>query len=216
MPTPTENFVDNPVAFMRQNVVTVDINLTLGGIYRFKLESKDEYTADLEATGAPIGVYQLQRDNNIQDTFESYWLPYQNDRMFHLELRNNAKFLFTPRMDGCTFAASDIQEQKTGFIGLFSKKQHFMTVSHLNMQQQNGEVDQHLMDFMVRRLHGNARTKVLKRSNYLDPVMTQQDQRDTTYKTTTFGVRKSGKWKFYFQCYRDNMGSYTLAGLGQL
>jgi hypothetical protein len=215
MPTPAEEFAADPVTFMEENVVTVDIDESVGGIYHFTLTAKEGYVANCEDTGAAGGVYKLERNNNLVDTFDAYWLPYNGNRMYHLELRNQAKFMFTPRMDGCTFAVSDISETRRGF-SVFSRKKNFTHVSHVNMQDNSGTIDQPLMNFMVRQVHQTSNVKTLKKSDYIDPVESDVMQRETAYKVTTFGVRKSGKWKFYYQLYRDLMGQYKLIGVNQL
>jgi hypothetical protein len=207
MPTPDEAFLDDPVAFMEANVVNVGVGELVGGIYSVTLTPID------------AGSYVLQRNLTQGNGFDTYWLPYKDNSLYHLELRNDARFLFTPRMDGCTFGVSELQERKNGIFSVFSKKKHFAQVSHVNMQDDNGKIDQPRMNFMVRRYHeeSKGRVRLLKKSDYLDPDESREMNDQVAYKVTTFGVRRGGKWRFYYQAYRIHFtGTYVLIGVNRL
>jgi hypothetical protein len=225
----TQLFTSKPVAFMQSNVVLMNVNQMVPGVYDFKLvqvtgargrrtlkgnEASPLTMEDTQVGYALIDVYTLDQVAAGPGTFPAYWLPYNNNAQFHLELRNQADFMFTPRMDGCAFAASNIIKKRNGFLGLFSgNKKVGKLVSHTNFQNPQGEIEPWAINSAVAHVHGPGKKKVLKKGDYSDSNSPLHAPGESI-KLTTFGVRKAGKWKFYYQQYETFFtGDYLLLGV---
>jgi hypothetical protein len=104
--------------------------------------------------------------------------------------------MFTHRMDGCTFAAGSPTANGDVLVGHFNR-------------QFNGRTHEGIMRAYAKETLGND-VKLLGKSQYLDP------NNNVSVFTTSFGFKENNKWKFYYQRYQDNMGSYQLLGVTRL
>lgn len=120
VPTPSELFAENPVAFCQENVVVVT-HQGPGGDQPFKLKLSTRMTAKT-FLGSKVDVYEVRREDG-GDSFRAYWLPYSDNEKHQIKLRDDGpSIMLTPTMDGCTFA-----------VGGHSTKSKTV-VAHLNYQ----------------------------------------------------------------------------------
>jgi hypothetical protein len=225
-----ERFTSKPLAFMANNVVLMAVNQLIPGDYPFRLtleggvrgrrlpRNPGEEDGQMDDTGQGytlVDVYTLDiAPGGGPGTFQGYWLPYQANRQYHLELRKAADFMFTDRMDGCTFASSNIIQKRGGVVGLFSgTKKVGALVSHTNFQTQGGRIDTPTMNRAVLHTHGGSAKSVLRKGDYSDSTSPLHGPGESI-KLTTFGVRKGAKWQFYYQQYETYFtGDYLLLGV---
>lgn len=208
-----DDFIADPLGFMEDNLVFIMINDPTPGVKQMTLKSSNamqfrRYQGN-NALAAP--AVELELAAHGAPSFPAYWLPYAADTQFHMELRNAAKLMFTPRMDGCTFASSCAKFDRPGHAVwrfIKGKTKSGALVSHTNMQHQ-GLIDQPLMNHMVRMRHGGG-AKSLKKSDY-NTSNSQYHDPNEHIMLTTFGLRRGGKWRFYYQQYEMwGMGEYRL------
>jgi len=225
-----ERFTSKPLAFMANNVVLMAVNCLIPGDYDFRLTleggvrgrrvsgnpgEQDGQMDDTAQGYTLVDVYTLDiAPGGGPNTFRGYWLPYQANQQYHLELRKAADFMFTDRMDGCTFAASNIVKKRGGFVGLFSgTKKVGALVSHTNFQTNAGLIDTPTMNRAVLHTHGGVAKAVLRKGDYSDSASPLHAPGESI-KLTTFGFRKSGAWQFHYQQYEMYFtGDYLLLGV---
>lgn len=190
----------DPVEFMNKNVVIVHglnpresnwqntTNFSL-------LDSASAFGMALPCTRKSglitktAGLYSLQSYNNHPSTLvTAYWCGYQDDSVKYQMLSNQVSLFFTHRMDGCTFGVGS--PTPTGDV----------LVAHINIQL-NGRTDQKIMRDSAKVMLGDN-CKLLEKSRYM--------KNQAMALTTTFGVRKNNRWKFYHQRYRSNGNGYEL------
>lgn len=134
-------------------------------------------------------------NTNSQNTngWDSYWLPYDQDFKHVVVLENDADIMLTPAMDGCSFGFSDHGG------GIFS-------ASHGNLQNKAGRIDEAALRQGM-RLHKTT----LHKSDYMNVPGGSDD-----VKLTMVGVRNGKKWRFFYQRYLDQMGSFYLLNVTEL
>ncbi|MBP2299710.1 hypothetical protein [Azospirillum picis] len=125
---------------------------------------------------------------------KAYWLPYEQNHLHVAQLRDEAQIMFTPLMDGCSFGFTEFRNG-------------VCTVSHANLQTEEGRTDEGEMRTMLR-----GDTHSMHKSDY----MTMNGQFQDNLRVCMVGVRAKGKWTIYFQQFIDNLGSYYLLKVGKL
>jgi hypothetical protein len=174
MPTGAQQFVADPLTFMKNNLVVVRYaGLSIGARY-LKLERSFQFTCNrMLSTGAvaTTNFYFLDAYDGYfgwsplaTDVINAYWLPYEDDNEYYQQLKGDAEYMFTPRMDGCTFSASAVYQNETTW-GVFSRREKVYTVSHMNYQTPLGAIDQGRIDGEVANRHaGRGNLQALKKA----------------------------------------------------
>lgn len=190
----------DPVEFMKKNIVVID--------GRNPTESNWQATTNFSLLDSNTGfgmrlpgsrqkglfnvaaeVYLLSPYNNDPTTLvTAYWCGYQDDSVKSQMLSNQVPLFFTHRMDGCTFGVGS--PTPTGDV----------LVSHLNIQL-NGRTDEGIMRESAKIILGNN-SRLLEKSRYM--------RGNNSIITTTFGVRRNNRWRFYHQRYLPNGIGYRL------
>ena len=116
--------------------------------------------------------------------FNAYWCPYQSNQLRQITLGGEAEYMFTAKMDGCSFGVG------TPVVG------GGVTVAHVN-DVGGGHTQMELLkgaaSFGVR---GSGLTGYLGPGAYRHKV----DQGQVKSQSTTFGMRDSmGNWRFFAQ-----------------
>jgi hypothetical protein len=206
-------FADDPVDFMEHNVVLVGNVADQSGLYNVKLNAQS------------AGVYKLERGDG-GGSFPAYWCHYKPDSTHYVAASVNADFLFTPRMNGCSFAVGIPAGDGT------------VVVAHSNVRDRPAteairNVDLALNATPIPPMAELVKLQTLRRQL----VMVEQKEKletaiggdqftaylsSTTYQSaelTTFGVRDTGAgdWSFYFQARTGNtpaqiMGCFRIGG----
>ena len=142
-------------------------------------------------TGANMPVVSVANEPGFGDTFPSYWCPYQANQAPHAYLRNAAPYMFTAKMDGCSFGIGGASPNGS------------VRVSHCNVAGKGKEQLTMLENFFSTRTRGLRTT--FGRSSYRFPV-----GNTASTMATTFGIRVGNDWKFYSQVYAVDIIAKTL------
>lgn len=199
------DFTSNPDSFLKNNLFLPlfskrDVGYRVPGTRTFYL-SEDGFDCKRKGTGL-ISKHKADKDVRVWsirstgegDAVHAYWLPYEQDHMHVAQLSDLANVMFTPLMDGCSF-------------GVTHFKGGSCTVSHANLQTEDGRTDEAEMRSMMR-----GDTHSMHKSDY----MTMNGQFSDKLKMCMVGVRVKGQWTMYFQQFIDNCGSYYLMKVGKL
>lgn len=147
------------------------------------------YTGRTDAGGA-MPVVSVANEPSHVDTFNSYWCPYEANAAPHAYLRAAASYMFTAKMDGCTFGVGSASGNGS------------VRVSHCNSGGRGQEQLTMLEDFFSSRTRGLSRT--------LGPASYRFRSGTASTMATTFGIRVGNEWKFYSQVYMVDRTARTL------
>lgn len=186
--TAAQKFITDPVTFMQSNLLLVDVpgRVNVRGVFYFRITLSTKHACKT-ATGKGIPVYEARlADYTAQSdqTVQAYWLPYAPGNTYSLILGNEADFVFTPTMNGCTFAVSGSNAPRA-------------MATHLNYQKHTDDgsmkIDQAKIDDRVDAIYGTTNTAVIRKADYISDGGGQE--------LTTFGWRSpaTDNWKFYTQ-----------------
>lgn len=140
-----------------------------------------------------MDVYYLKQSdkNGASKALNSYICDYTKNDVESCRLGREANFCFTITMNGCTFGIGSATGDGT------------VLVTHANKASSKTQgVDQ--FDQTV-GAHGSNKVSMMTPSMYrsMSPGLT----------ATTFGIRTSKGWKFYFQSYRSENGIFRCYGV---
>jgi hypothetical protein len=136
-------------------------------------------------------VWQILDDSLPQKNstaFTAYWCPYNNNTLGYTILGTDADYMFTATMDGCTFGIGTISETGACIVG-HANAQH--------LQTEDGDTSG-----MEANQKMSLRSGQFNKVNLVKKTTLFEPKHYRTFKTlkasaSTFGVRKSGKWRFY-------------------
>lgn len=180
------------LAFMSDNIIAT------GLLPNAQQNSMPEYLALTKTAtrvtkdGRDAGwVYYLKASTETSSAtaLKSYICDYAKNNTNYALLSDKAKFCFTITMNGCTFG-----------IGMPNSSGDVI-VSHSNRASDPNQAETQ-RDITLGG-HRNGQVTMLEPSMYR-PVAKMT--------CTTFGLRIGGRWKFYFQSYRPNGGSFEYFG----
>jgi hypothetical protein len=221
-------FLKNPVTFMKNNIVAQAVAGTAvaGQTDKFTLvpSAREGFTTD----GEKCTVYEMKQASvagTEKDSFEAYWCPYESEHVHAITLAAEADYMFTAKMDGCSFGVgmpaldksvrvAHANLQGTDALNLIVQamanelmkgdRADMKLVARLNMEQLHIKANQQL-----RQLKSSDGVGQPKLATSLGPL----DYRALGLFSTTFGVRSStGDWSFYFHLYRPKDAAYELIG----
>ncbi|WP_146191592.1 hypothetical protein [Azospirillum humicireducens] len=178
--TPEEEFAKNPLKFMKNNIViapsnipNVDFNLFL-----FNFQLSRSYFGKFPMGIKKINVYNLIPDRS-KGKILAYWCPYKQSGTCEIVVGNLADFMFTVKMDGCSFGIAPPAGDGT------------RRVAHINMfGQQNPRIKQ------KRVLEGMGLD-----DGIVDANVYMNLPGKAAANATTFGIRdpNTNAWEFYYQ-----------------
>lgn len=198
-----KSFLDDPEDFLQDNVVMVSEGLlpVPAGAHTINLipQTADEV---VDQNGIALNVYKPRlaepgsrgRSTSwFSHQFKAFYLPWQPDNHFLIDLDGQADYLFTPGLTGCTFAAVGGNVQKVGHFNYL--KPNTDTVSPKRTRAE------------VTKVFGPGRPDAyLKKSMYLTPEDSLQRY------VFIVGFRTAGQnWRFLAQ-YLDCVGPARLGG----
>jgi hypothetical protein len=213
-----KKFLAQRERFLRENVIIVKnpqqhIAVTEGaldGVHEFDLVENPALNFR-DATGRPVKSYSLQlfatrkgldlalgalgagfKDSDKgfnTHVIKAYYLAWDNDRHYETQLGDQADFMFTPTLDGCSFVVGSGRNPK---------------VSHLNYQNASQRIDQREIK---RRIQTEAfndadyeSLTVLKQKHYNPNSHAEKTAGKTTELTVAgFRDKQSGTWRFFYQ-----------------
>jgi hypothetical protein len=194
MPSATAKFLANPTKFMASHLVQVEVNSLNPGPLTVRLETDTTKTCRTKL-GKLVGkgtvpVCKLVPCNATADVFTIYWLPYKNNRVYHMQLGHQHPYLFTPTMDGCSFSIGG--QDPVGAP----------LVAHANMQNDQHEIDQVAIEDQLDILYGNGSYGIMKKERYTGSKHFNVGSGHV--RSTTFGVSDGTAWKFFAQVWEDD------------
>jgi hypothetical protein len=156
--------------------------------------------------GKEMEVVTLHNNLSNNDTFSAYWCPYKQANAPHVMLGSKASYMFTAKMDGCTFGIGHALANGDVYV------------AHAN---QNGDGAGQLAQLRGHAKFSNNPNMGGHRAGQtpptpgvradFGPASYRADKRDNsghvlaTSMATTFGVRAENggniEWKFYSQIY---------------
>jgi len=209
MPTPTQDFLEDPEEWMATNVVLcqfykVGAPLAIERMTIVELDP-DEYQAYLpEHPNDPFPVFAIRNGANSpeNDRFDAFFCPYENDRTHFVTLSNEASFMFTPTMDGCSFGIGSPSNNGTVIVG-HSNAQRFETET--STRQMVKTQRRELKDGLAKPSIFRKKRKFFEPKSYRIDRVTRQKVAATLY-----GIRTGNKWKFKSLKYVTNADQHLL------
>jgi hypothetical protein len=200
--TAISDFVNNPSTFLRNNIVRARFQLpdNPSHMRMFKFDLKP-YQATKLLDGSQIPVYEivpmLGQEERIysrnatsanRDYVMAYWCPYSPGEMHAIVVDNQANFMFTTNMDGCSFgigSATPTGARRVAHINLWGVTANSRVAQNVTLQV--SQLDEHLVNPQ----------RYMKSS--LVPTALNGE-----IKITSFGIRDvgTGNWRFIYQQYR--------------
>lgn len=177
-------FTRDPLRFLQTHAFSCNYGAQDGVVGRYVFESDRDFGMVLRNAG-----------NGEGDVVRAYFLRYADNSSFSLKLGNDADYMLTPVLTGCTFVVND--------------KWFSPTVSHLNIQNQQGTIDQPMIDQSITQMYGNQRGVItanyytVKKADYVGANDAPLESR-----LLVIGVRGFSGWTFYRVKHR-------LVGLGE-
>ena len=141
-----------------------------------------------KASAIPV-VTVMNFGGPVGKTFDAYWCPDEANALQQVTLSNKANFMFTAKMDGCTFGVGSVTPSKDRLV------------CHVNLGARGAFGDQGKSQVDLATgpsgpLHGDKSASYLGPAAYrfIDPNANEETQ------ATTFGVRRSnGSWEIWTQ-----------------
>jgi hypothetical protein len=211
-----ELFCGNPDHFLRHNIVIQKcpddppVDLYEHGVLNVKVV---EAPGEFSVANLPGGkVCMMIPAKATRPSLPAYWCPYKQNDIRHATLGNDALYMFTPTMDGCS-------------LGVGSPSGNGVCrVSHVNMGRSatavspdkptpEARAQQRKMqkNYLISE-HGHG-VQILSPAEY--QTWDAGGEIDNAIKTTTWGLHALGKaWEFYTQSYiKSGSKTYLWAGV---
>ena len=195
--TAAKDFKDEPLDFMKENVVLVRYGYSdewkktlkdffgsslIGGVVTLTLAPlTGGNTVAYDKRGTKLPVYALRNGANkpTNEQIHAYWCPYSANQTLGVMLGDAADFMFTAEMSGCTLGLGS------------SNKDGSRMVYHSNLMSSGTTQSQ---DQMTELAKVGVSSTALKPANYRN-----QELGPGVLQITPFGVRTMGKWNLYYQ-----------------
>lgn len=211
-----DDFCDNTLLFLQQNIVYVILNKETNGLTEVVVEPRAGTTIDNIPVGIANGivaggVYKLRtRQPTDARGLPVYFCGYEQNKTIPLMLKNAAFWMFTVTMDGCTFG---VGSQARGNLGS-------VRVAHANNASQaspdisittagnvlTGRPAQQHIQAMLATSHVGHGGFLIEPDSYMGG--------DYTMKATTFGFHAPmGIWSFKSLSYRMGGGTWHHGGI---
>jgi hypothetical protein len=195
--SPEEEFCNDPLAFMASNIVIADTVPGKPGkdIVQIGVDDMTPQNWTVASGPANAKVFRLAtRPDNYSPSIAAYICPYGNNEANAMTLGNDALWMFTALMDGCTFG---VGSQGRGTDGA-------VRVAHVNAtdatKKQPIDIGREAQAKLQRNL---TKTKVGMDGTLIEPSDYRPMPDGTNVMlSTTFGTHPLGRaWSFYTQTY---------------
>jgi hypothetical protein len=200
-------FCNDPLSFMQDHVVYIVVANGAGPLINVTIEERPNSVVSNKPNAK---VYRLR---SVPDThipsIPAYFCPYQQNDLRAITLGNDALWMFTPMMDGCTFAAGSQGRGSNGNC----------RVTHVNMARSGTAVESEGIAAgraqQKKLQHNVAISQVGQGGVIIEPdVYMTEGTTPYTLKSTTFGTHPLGRaWSFYTQRYRYNGNTFFHGGV---
>ncbi|WP_338846940.1 hypothetical protein V8J88_24635 [Massilia sp. W12] len=170
-------FLRDPVGFLGSKAIAFSSVGAQSGLNRWVLEAEGDI---------PPIMLRIAKESD-KDTFPAYYLPYQTNSSCQIQLGDQASFMFTPPLTGCTF--------------VIDKKWFTPMVAHYNYQTEKGDIDQDQINQNVRSDFGPATSgKIFVSANYYPVTKSDyvpEDEDAQNHRLYVVGVRGKTGWTMY-------------------
>ncbi len=204
--TAVADFTNDPLDFMQRNVVLVQVGgLSVPGpTGTFTLSKHTGPYKGKNLQGKSCSIYELHQAVNPL-SFVAYWCQYANDAVHSVTAAAAASYLFTAKMDGCSFGVA-LPAVDGSVRVAHANSSNTPALNTLNDLIGN-EQDLAIRASLQRE---KLTTKTAHQFDQLAEVMDYRVQKtlgpleyaDRGLKSTTFGLRDgTGAWTFYYHMY---------------
>ena len=212
-------FLSDPVGFMDANVVLQGVSGAgvVGNVAAFTFLGSA--APGTRTNGKACKVYEMKKVGDAggeKDKLDAYWCPYADDRVNAVTLAAEADYMFTAKMDGCSFGV--------GMAGADGA----VRVAHANTSNSD-ELDAIVEQIIAAGVKDPAKASALAMAKFrtksgqqmgqlsgaLGGVTTAVGPMDYSavgLLSTTFGVRVKGQWSFYFHLYQKKGPGFEVLG----
>ncbi len=210
-----DDFCDNTLAFLTRNIVYVIVSKETLGLVDVTVEPRDPATTianiPVGAFGgaAEGGVYKLRKKTaNDARGLRVYFCGYEQNKTIPLMLGNDANWMFTVTMNGCTFG-----------VGSQAGADGAVRVAHANNAKQMKPGISVGPDGGVTGRAAQARVQAMYATSHVGPggLLIEPDTyqgADQGMEATTFGHHPTGgAWSFKALTYRKGGTTWTHGGV---
>lgn len=186
---PGLSFFTDPKGFLEENIVEVTApdpdSLPKDHIVMLALYEKQGLQIGNKKNGKVYDLYVTSKP--ATQHLDAYFCPYANDASYFITLSNKAKFMFTPKMDGCSFGVGNQGAKGAVRVGHVN-----FTALQSDWREEGYEAGRDRMYQAQRNFLGN---RLGNAAQVVDPADYRGNQ--GTDAATTFGALGSDKWSFY-------------------
>ena len=195
------SFISNPKSFMRGHIIEMSWgNLPAKDNAQVFLEDFDLVANGVGAGGTPRCRLESYTTSHLglakahgpdSHPIRAYWLPYQANSHCETTLGNQAEFMFTATLTGCTLAVGSGMSPK---------------VSHINYQL-GGNIDAaRVQQKYLKHYRFNVGARAINQNDYFINGVGAQAH-------TVVGICRENGWKFYLNSRQGNgLGTALLQG----
>ncbi|OUS06208.1 hypothetical protein A9Q81_03480 [Gammaproteobacteria bacterium 42_54_T18] len=191
--TAVAEFLKNPIAFLEANRLQVKFSNDNAGVYDMSIESEGDNS------------YALVSGRGLR----AYWCPYNADQVHAVTLGSDADFMFTATMNGCSFGIGSPSPDGAVRVAHANTTEHEAIAkvdkgyAKLNINSPNFSKSAAAIGFRHSAMKQQLQLTQLKSLLAKGGKTMSNHLSSAAYgacdNITTFGIRDSGVWKFYFQ-----------------
>ena len=209
--------LNDPVAFMRVNLVSVQV-VAASGLQSFCLD--DSLGEARLPNGAVIRGYYLMPGDGGAGCFTAYWCRYEAEQTHSVVVGSAADLMFTATMNGCTLGIGSRNNTGNRLISHANSSGATVNFIHDTVEQRHVGA---LAAMLVSRSHQQYQQRLAVQAAHTGPVTLVEPsmyRRDANEQeildSTTFGVRDAAAddWGFYVQKQGDTGQHLLLVGVG--
>lgn len=208
-----DDFCDNTLAFMRQNIVYVILPVTTTGVVEVVVEPR---VPAATVSNIPVGVvggivaggvYKMRRRAATDARgLTVYFCPYDQNKSKPLMIGNDALWMFTVTMDGCTFGVGSQGVGAAGNVRVVHSNNASQADPKITVAGVSGRAAQGRIQAMFARSHVGPDAMLIEPATYMG--------NDFGKKSTTFGAHANGAaWSFKALTYRQAGNVFTHGGI---
>jgi hypothetical protein len=213
-----DDFCDNTLTFLRQNIVYVIVAKETSGVIDVVVEPRANTTINGMPAGVANGcvsggVYKLRTKKPTDPRgLTAYFCPYENNQTKALMLKNAAQWMFTATMDGCTFGVGSQTPGAMGSVRVAHANTSSIASPDRNVQIAtpggvvSGGDAKNRMQALLATSHVGPGGLLIEPPSYMADNLEN--------KATTFGYHQlGGPWTFKALKYRMGGAIWTHAGI---
>ncbi len=189
MKSVSERFVLDPEAFMKDNIVLQCVHNDTEGLIDVVVKEGGGHAKIHNRQGGKVCI-MMQKGKSDLPSLRTYFCPYNQNELKSTTLGNDALFMFTPTMDGCT-------------LGIGSDAGNgVQRVTHANCARGGASAEAWGIEIareQQAKLQKNLLISQLGQTlQLISPNMYTTTSHGGRYKSTTFGVHGFNMtWEFY-------------------